>query len=470
MNNHFDHEPKATSVSNLSMLTAFAVMIIFLLCLTNSDIKDDPGGAKQLSLYEYKTAEQLVAKVDQLEATIPGRVNPEDFYPWQAQIRVAQNAVEDFRTYGLIQEPQAIALLNRAKAVESAAIEVAELNRFSVASTQPAQEKLYYPVMNAARPPVNRWNILPWLGLAYSISGCLVFLLMCYKAHKRGYRLLAEFLTPTRLPLAVTFWFITVWKYPFGSPLQSLQKTLRLGTYALATIMSFSAAGAKVFGQGSSKKSAKDKPTPEWTAQADARYGEVVNGTGPEPQRSLRVTVTSPHGWVSEDIFGSKNLQWNAYITAGKILLKSPRTTIIGVGGFRLTHDKIHNTNDASVIGGLQVYNAFTLPKKFPGFSALNTNTPVINFERSVRGSPANRHLNFTVVNQTFLKSKRWNLFPGWETVVSKTASKPIGWTVGPLLEWKFSKKAWPRFGIGYLFNQNGTGVLRFRLIENIAF
>ncbi len=479
-NNHFDYRydqaEQKSEWSTLHMVFGGLIMLVFFVCLWfGAQNKNDPTGEKQLALYPYKDTSQLVLKIKELEAAMPVKAEPEQFYTWLAQMRIAEDAIESFSRYGLMPTETAASLSERMQDIEKRGGKAAEISRFSMETTSLAQEQFFSPAISAAKVPIDRTPIWQSLAVAYLISCALMLLMMCYKAKKKGYNLIGEALSLTRLPLATPTWLFTAWRYPFGTPVRSLQKALEFAGYTLALVLSVGAAGgAKAFGQSGSKQNGKGKATADWTIQTDARYGEIVAGAGPNPQRQLRVTITSPTGWMSENIFGSNNLSWNALVTGGKRFLKTKHTTLIGVAGFRQTHDKVRGTDSTSVVGGLQVFNAFSLPKRFPGFSAIATNTPVINFERTVRGSPGNRHLNITVVNQTFakakLKDRLGGLFPGWETVLSKTATKPLAWTTGPLLEYKFPRKNWPRVGIGYLWNQSGAGVLRFRLIETFSF
>lgn len=451
-----------------NIMVAFGILGIFFLSFFNTEINSEERIAKQRALYPYTTVEQLEAEADRLQQTQPvGPIDAPQFYTWLAQIRIARQAVEDLQGWGDI--PPVPGLQKRLEVIDQNGGKNAMMSRFSVGYTDKFQREVMHPTMAAFTVPVELVPMLPRFGIAYAISGLVMLLLMAVKAREQEYSLLMELFTPTRLPLAVLFWPIAAWVYPYGSPLESLRYTLKLAACALAAVISFGASNGLLAQTAGSKKSGKSKPSADWTIQADARWGEVVNGTGPNPQRQLRVTVTSPNGWISENIFASNDRSWNAFFSGGKRVVKNKYATVNVLPGFRVTKDKIRGSTDVSVAMNVQMFNTVNLPKGFPGFSAVNIATPVIQAERVVIGNPANKRLNFTVVNQTFLKSKRWNLFPGYETVISKSNNRPVTWNTGPLLEWKTPFKNGPRLGIGYLRNQAGTGVLRFRLTQALT-
>lgn len=469
MRNNYNNNDRPLVWSDFrNIIVAFGIVGIFFLSAYNTEINSDERIAKQRALYSYTTVEQLEVEADRLQQTQPaGPIDATQFYTWLAEVRIARQAVEDLQDWGDI--PIVPGLQKRLEVIDKNGCDNAMMSRFSMGYTDKIQREVIHPAMAAVTVPVERVPLLPRFGIAYAISGLVMLLLMAVKAREQEYSLLMELFTPTRLPLAVLFWPIAAWVYPYGSPLESLRYTLKLAACALAAVISFGASNGLLAQTSGSKKSSKTKPSADWTIQADARWGEVINGTGPNPQRQLRITVTSPNGWISENILGSNDRSWNAFISAGKRVIKNKYATVNVLPGFRVTKDKIRGSTDVSVAMNVQVFNTVNLPKGFPGFSAVNIATPVIQLERVVMGNPTNKRLNFTVVNQTFLKSKHWNLFPGYETVVSKSNNRPVTWNTGPLLEWKVPLKNGPRLGIGYLWNQAGTGVLRFRLTQSFA-
>ncbi len=451
-----------------------AIAALFIWAIFGSVINTDPSGYKQRAIYAargYSNHAQLQTEAIRLEALAPkGDVGQTEFYQWLAQIRIARQAVSHFASWGDLPKAQSNELSQRLEAIDDRGCALANISRFNMGSNSRAMDQYLYPTLAAAKIPMERLPLVSRLLKAYFVSALLMLVLMGMKAKNRGYHLFTEATTITRLPLAFLFWPVCAWAYPYGAPIESLRYAFRFAGLILMAILSFGGGSALKAQTSGGKSGSKGKASSGWVIQSDTRWGEVVSGDGPHPQRQQRITITSPNGVVIENVTQSNNRSWNNFFSAGKRVLKTPRLVVNLLPAFRVTHDKRTENNDISVALNAQVFVTRKLPKGMPGFDVVISSTPVIQVERGIFGSSASKRTSFAAVNQTFLRSKRWNLFPGIEAAIGKATNRPVTWNLGALLEWKFPRKNWPRFGIGYLRNQAGAGVIRFRLTETFAF
>ena len=395
---------------------------------------------------------------------------PAEFYQWLVKVRVARQAANDFQNYYWNDQPSlALGLEKRLESIENMGFQQSGIiGRYNMSLISGAQQTYLHPAITQSRVPIAWVGLLSNLALAYFFASILVAILMGMKARNKDRSLITEIMTPQRLPLAAIAWPITAWAYPYGAPIKSLKSALHFASWILASLLSIGAAGVAKAQTNPNKGTKNGKQVSAWVFQSDTRYGVVVSGTGPNPQRQQRITINTPNGWVVEDVAGSNERSWNKVFTTGKRILKQRVLTINILPGFRLTRSKITGRTDESVLLNGQIFANLTLPKKIPVDSVRSAN-PVIQLERGIAGSDTNRRLSFTWVNQTFAKMRRLNLYLGWETVISKANNRPRYWAAGPLLEWQIPKKSWPRLGIGYIKDKSGTGLVRFRLTETIS-
>jgi len=464
------------------------IFSLFILALFQSRVDNDPDHQKQLAIYEshgYKNYEQLGLEAERLKQKIPTETNcePVGFYQWLVKVRIAKSAASDFYNWGIkdsfsnfwkmngadFQGLKALGLQIEAIDGEGCKAVSAMRHQYGAGYMQEAQQNNYRMAIGVSSIRPGWGNLKSNLFLAYLFSILLMAVLMGLKAKSRDRSVIVEMLTPQRLPLAAVAWPITMWAYPYGSPLESLKLAVRFATYVLATFLSLGTAGvAKA--QTSSSKNPTKKNLAGWVMQSDTRYGLITAGTGPDPQRQQRLTVTSPNGWMAENIVASNDRQWNQLSTWGKRIFRDKKITVNLLPGFRVSRSKLIKQTEEFLLLNGQIFANIPLPKQTPLASAIISANPVLQVERGIVGSDAGKHVSFTWVNQTFAKLKRFNLFPGWETVVSKSHNRPLTYSMGPLLEWQIPKKHWPRIGVGYIRNQAGAETLRFRLTQTYAF
>lgn len=466
-----------------------AIVGLLILSLFDSRIDNDPDHSKQLAIYEsygYKNYEQLGLEVEKLKQQIPTetKCEPVEFYQWLSKVRIAKAATDNFYNWGVINSPNDFwntkgvdfgglkTLQLQLQAIDDRGCSIVSAMRYQYGAgyITEAQQVHYKMIIDATSTPPGWKNLKSNLLLTYFFSVMLMAILMGLKAKNHSRSLLVEILTPQRLPLAAIAWPVTMWVYPYGSPLESLKFAVKFATYVLATFLSFGTAGVAKAQTAANKNNPTKKNIAGWVMQSDTRYGMITVGTGPDPQRQQRLTITSPKGWVAENVAGSNDKQWNLLSTWGKRIFRDKKFTVNLLPGFRITHSKLNGQADESLLINGQVFVTIPLHQKTPIISTLLSANPVIQFERGIAGNTTSKRASFTWVNQTFVKLKRFNLFPGWETVVSKATERPLSYSTGPLLEWQIPKKHWPRIGVGYIRNQIGAEVLRFRLTQTFSF